>query len=53
MDPERNFVYICYYGIEYEGEYIMRIFENERSAELFVKNHPRGDYQGVWTEEVH
>ena len=51
-DPKVKYVYICYHGIDYEGETIDKVFENERSAELWSENNPNGDYRGVWKEKV-
>jgi len=50
---EPTYVYICYTGIDYEGETIDRVFDSMDKAEVWDANHPRGDYQGYWVEEVH
>ena len=55
MDPKKRYVYICYYGIDYEGEHIEGVFENKRSAELCLENlgeRLAGDYRGIWEWEV-
>ena len=50
---EPTYVYICYTGIDYEGETIDRVFDSMHRAEAWDASHPRGDYQGYWVEEVH
>ena len=52
MNPEIIFVYVVEYGYDYEGEEVQKVFGNRRSAELWLENHPGGDYSGVTEWEV-
>jgi hypothetical protein len=54
MDKLKEYVYVCFIGLDYEGTTIEKVFRGEQDAKDWVElNSDNGDYQDYYKEEVH